>query len=229
MLISFSHKFIFVRIWKTAGTSLKNVLQQYCPYAPQDGSIRERQKAADIARYCEVKLGSLNWHSPARDIRAALPVAVYNDFFKFAVVRNPWDWMVSWYSFIVQKEDHHYHEMVKNMTFQEFLAWKIEIKTPHLTHFTSDEQGDFIVDHVARMETLSEEFPLLARRMGIRETVLPRLNKSRHRDYRAMYDDAMAQSVAEYFEHDIELFGYTFDGCKDQFNAPRGGVEVAHS
>lgn len=221
MLVSFSHKFIFVRLPKTAGTSLKSVLAPYCPYFLPPGATPEQlQKADDLKTFCKFKFKDLMWHSHAWEIRDALPPGVYEDFFKFGVVRNPWDWLLSTYSFIAQLKSHPLHETVQPMSFEQYLHWRFETGNMNLYKYVSDQQGECIVDHVARMETLSEEFPLLARRMGIRETGLPRLNKSKHRDYRAMYTDAMAELVAGYFAKDMELFGYDFDGVTGPTKAP---------
>ena len=82
MLISHKYKFVFISIPKTGSTSIRNSLSQYGdvfsstdPNSPVYLHIKSKQ----LKKYfIENKW---NW----------------DDYFKFAFVRNPWDSMVSQY------------------------------------------------------------------------------------------------------------------------------------
>src|SRR2546423_2619178 len=77
MLFSDSHKVLFVHIQKTGGETVAGILSKHAPDICRLGAKHE------FARFGKLKLG-----------------AAWNDYFKFAFVRNPWDRLVSWYSMI---------------------------------------------------------------------------------------------------------------------------------
>ena len=70
-MISYQKNFIFTHIPRTAGTSIKRNLEQYCELE----------------------------HSSALEIKSFLR-REWTDFYTFTIVRNPWDRMVSEYSHI---------------------------------------------------------------------------------------------------------------------------------
>jgi hypothetical protein len=53
---------------------------------------------------------------------------------------------------------------------------------------------------------------------------LPHRNQSRHRDYRAYYNERTKKMVETFFQADIELFGYTFEGSAVEGNAVGVGL-----
>jgi chondroitin 4-sulfotransferase 11 len=77
MLFSDSHKVLFVHIQKTGGETVAGILTKHAP------DIRRLGAKHEFASFGKLKLG-----------------AAWNDYFKFAFVRNPWDRLVSWYSMI---------------------------------------------------------------------------------------------------------------------------------
>ena len=50
-----------------------------------------------------------------------LPPEMFASYTKFAVIRNPYDRAVSLFHFLTQKESHHRHKTVRDMTFHRFL------------------------------------------------------------------------------------------------------------
>ena len=100
MLVSHRKKFIFTKTRKTAGTSVESVFEPYCMpegtweqihYAPErispDGIIGHRGDGWKKA----------NWwnHMPAELIRNRVGEEIWNEYFKFTVIRNPFDKLVS--------------------------------------------------------------------------------------------------------------------------------------
>ncbi|NEQ10479.1 MAG: sulfotransferase family protein [Moorea sp. SIO4E2] len=219
MLISYSHKFIFFHVTKAAGTSVKEALKVYAT-EPEKFKITRPPKEVNGKpnRFYEIWESSL-WHAKAKDAKKELPEEVYNNFYKFAFVRNPWDWQVSYYHFILKEQTHIRHELVKSMgSFEKYLDWVINTKNPFPKGATklqkeiiTDDDGKLIVDFIGRYETLVQDFNYVCQVLNLK-TSLPHLNKTTHRDYRSYYSETTKKIVAEYFQEDIELFGYTFDG-----------------
>ena len=69
-----------------------------------------------------------------------------------------------------------------------------------------------IIDHIARFESLQQDFDEVCERLRLPRVELPHHRKSeRTRDYRQYYDDETAEAVATMYQKDVEAFGYQFD------------------
>ena len=94
---------------------------------------------------------------------------LFDRFFKFGFVRNPWDWQVSLYHFIRQRASHPQHDLVLAMGgFPEFLKWRVESFSPENLQntFLADAEGRLLVDFIGRFETLREDFLHLMEHLG---------------------------------------------------------------
>lgn len=217
MLISYQHQFIFFHVAKVAGLSIREVLSEYAQ-EPEVFKMRRPPKLlGDRLNPLYEMWESVVIHVRARDAKKELPEEVFNKFYKFAFVRNPWDWQVSMYHFLLKETTNIKYELIKSMnSFEEYLEWVIHTDNPYpkratkLQHeMVTDDHGNLIVDFVGRYETLAQDFGHVCQVLNL-PTSLPHLNQSGHRDYRSYYNDRTKRMVAEYYQADIELFGYTF-------------------
>jgi hypothetical protein len=150
-------------------------------------------------------------HLTALELRAALPAEVFDSYYKFAFVRNPWDWHVSNYHYMVQRPDHPDHELYTSLgSFDRYLERRIHERPELQSSFVLDRSGEPLVDFIGRHETLGRDFATLCRRIGI-ECSLPHKNRSSHGDFRDYYTPRTRALVAEAYRKDIEFFGYEFD------------------
>jgi hypothetical protein len=218
MQLSHSHRFIFVHILKTAGESIRAVLEPYAFRPERSLPNRIRIRLGLPARpFCP----GLAKHARATEIRDALPQRVFGSYYKFAFVRNPWDWQVSWYHYILQRPGHEEHGAVRPLGgFEQYLSWRSD-NYPALRQkdFVADERGELIVDFVGRFETLADDFARVCAATGVRAN-LPHLNRTRHDDYRTYYSDRACRLVADYCREDIEYFGYGFDRAREAATLP---------
>jgi hypothetical protein len=219
MLISHSHRFIYIHTGKTGGMSMREVLIPLCE-EPEKFKIRRPSKTKDGApNPLYTVWETLLLHPTAREVRRELPKDVFDSYFKFAFVRNPWDLQVSMYHFILREPGATNHDVVKGLgSFEAFLDWVAATPNPFPKGITKlqkdmlvDEDGSLMMDFIGYYERLSNDFAEVGRRMGFDGT-LPHLNKSKHSDYRNYYDERTRTLVAETFAADIALFGYDFDG-----------------
>lgn len=219
MLISPSHRFIFIHVAKVAGLSVREALN---PYAEEPEHFRI--KRPDQLINGKPNLLYAMWkealiHPTAVQIRKELGEPVFNSYFKFAFVRNPWDLQISMYHFILKETQHRHHQAVKAMAnFANFLEWVMATPKPFAKGATKfqkdmlcDSNGQVLADFVGRYENLTDDFAYLCQRLNLK-TQIPHLNQSQHRDYQSYYDAKTKQLVADYFKEDIELFGYEFEG-----------------
>jgi hypothetical protein len=212
MEISYSHRFIFIHVYRAAGQSVSKALRPYC-VVPRRTAIHRVPVVRRLGKRQLYALRGHNYgHIKARELKAALPAATFDAFFKFAFVRNPWDWQVSIYHYVRQREDHPDHELFTSFgSFESYLDWRINLKGAELqSEFVLDESGEPLVDFVGRYESLAEDFDTVCGRIGIKPS-LPHVNRSAHGDFRDYYTPATKALVEEVYRADIELFGYQFD------------------
>lgn len=218
MLISHSHRFIFFHVAKTGGLSVRSAL---LPYTEEPDKFKIKrppaQKAGRPNPFYAV-WEALLLHATACDAQKELPEALFKGYYKFAFVRNPWDWQVSMYHFILNEPTHVRHDLVAALgSFDRYLDWVVATPSPYPKGATKhqhetlvDSSGCLLVDHIGRYETLAPDFAQICRQLGL-TAQLPHLNRSKHRNYQSYYNERSRQMVAEHFATDIHLFGYTFD------------------
>lgn len=212
MLISHDHKFVFVHIYKTAGSSIEHTLQPFAEQAPrilkklQAVAIRFQIPLPDIIK----RVMPYPKHINAGKLRAALPPGMFDEYFSFAFVRNPWDLQVSLYHYILKDPWLHQHKEVSELgSFDAYIEWRLQQGQPQQRSFVVDENGDQIVDFIGKLENLEQDFMEICQRIGV-QVKLDHINKSIHKPYREYYSDATRDAIAALCKEDIEAFGYTF-------------------
>ena len=223
MLISYSHRFIFFHVAKVAGLSVREALKDYAGEPERFNRIRRPPRWLDgRPNQLYALWESMLLHAKAREARRGLPPEVFDGFYKFAFVRNHWDWQVSMYHFILKETEHVHHQRVRKMAdFGEYLEWVVRTEKPFARGATklqkdmlTDEAGRILVDFVGRYENLAEDFEAVCRGLDL-SAELPRLNQSRSQgDYQSYYNARTRRLVEEHFQPDIALFGYDFAGSR---------------
>lgn len=216
MLLSLRYKFLFVHIPKTGGTSIRVALRSYKWKDPYRIPLFLCSRLSSLTGH---RLGcKLPRHAKAIAAYEMLPREVYQELFKFAFVRNPWDLQVSSFHHI-QQERRHLLTGIKD--FESFLRLKLNPYRKYVYHFdvSIEPQSDFIVDmhrnlivdFIGRYEQFEEDFEEVCRRIGISCPRLPHRRQAMDRTaYRQYFNDATAQLVADHFKSDIDMFGYSF-------------------
>lgn len=204
MLISWRYKFIFIHVPKTAGMSVEAALRPVC------GRPAESRVTAALQRFGRrPSCRDFHRHAPYWQVASVLPPDVLRSFFKFAFVRNPWDRMVSLYSYILDSPGHHLHDHVRSLgSFDSFVRWRTSEHPEDQVGFVDDTRGNVAVDFVGRFENLNDDFDEAMRRLGLTGRI-PHLNPSpRTGDWRSHYTRASFDRVAEYSRRDLHAFGY---------------------
>lgn len=217
MVISYRHKFIFIHTYKVAGTSIAQALHLYTFHNPFErliNGLRHRLNLDINVPFYKYRVFPL--HIKARELRDQLPPKIFDEFFKFAFVRNTWDWQVSLYFFMKQTPSHFQHHLIAPMTFDEYIEWRVIEDRKLQKEFVVDGNGQKIVDFIGRYERLYEDFQhVCCDILGLHAT-LPHMNKSARKDYRTYYNETTRRLVQEHFKEDIDFFGFTFDGGVDR-------------
>jgi chondroitin 4-sulfotransferase 11 len=195
VIISDTHGFVFVATTRTGSTSIEKYLNPY----------RSAYKIKPIA-------GPYNTHCSLEKIYSKYPGI--KDYFKFAIVRNPFDWIVSWYS---------YRKTVSNKNNTQHVTFKDWLVDANSTAYNREgigltlSQYDIIkgneainINFIGRFENLQKDFDTICDKIGIPQQKLPHVNESKHRHYTEYYDYETRSIVYELYAKDIEYFGYEF-------------------
>ncbi|MDY7005505.1 MAG: sulfotransferase family 2 domain-containing protein [Cyanobacteriota bacterium] len=94
-MLSIQKKFLFINIPKTAGNSIQNVLKHYS----EDKIVCLNPLPDGIERF-EVRdknFPNIHKHSSLLDYYQVLSPDVFHSLYKFAVLRNPWERMISYF------------------------------------------------------------------------------------------------------------------------------------
>lgn len=208
MIMSYTKQFVFIHIDKTAGRSVKEALNKYC-WHPHESIWNTILKRVGIRYYSE----EFYDHLRAHELQRYLNPKVYGRMFKFAFSRNPWDWMLSSYTYFLKNENMHPHTYYRNSirSFRDFISW--QVNTPMVYHtqseYITDKEGKLIVDFIGRFERLNDDFQYICRQIGIEET-LSHVNHSKESGYQNAYDSVCKDMIYKHYKRDIELFGYEF-------------------
>lgn len=218
MLISYTHRFLFVHIAKTGGTSIRAALRRYRWGWPYTAPLLLCALMSQMTHPRHILGIKFPRHAKAVAAQEMLPPAFYASLFKFTVVRNPWDLQVSSYHHLC-----HEHPRVLDGTasFGAFLERKLDaqrgpedlldISRELQSDYVTDLRGNLIVDFIARYERLEDDFTTICRHIGINPPGLPHLRRARARSaYRDYYDARTRELVARHYAADIERFGYSF-------------------
>ena len=226
MIISHSHRFIFVKSLKTAGTSIEAALSNCCDgndVVTPLGNYEFNRDETGVWVHKSMNEGTYHQHDDAHTIRDSLPPETWSGYFKFSITRNPWDRALS-YFFWDKRQDSSlippkrlYHNL--GVPYDDFTPVKKKftefIKSRTLENndrfYVTD--GQLCVDFVIRYEHLDDDCRKACARAGLSTLQIPRLKTSirkNKRHYTEYFDDETRDIVAELHCNDIQLFNYTF-------------------
>ena len=202
-------KIIFVHIRKTGGTSIEHSFNHDADKKP---SLK---------------------HCPIKYFKREYPKK-FKEYFKFTVVRNPWDWLVSRYFWNRDRPDFPNHQKLFDYPFEEFIdrlycnttalgggdiykgetlnknePWLEEALKSQVSRISIE--GEIAVDFIIRFENLQKDFDKACEMTGITKRKLPHKFKTKHKHYSAYYTPESKRMVEEKYYEDIVEFDYQFE------------------
>jgi len=200
MIVSRKHQFIFLGINKTGTTSVEKALDTY--------------KNRYFQKYLRIKHNIINKgkpafkHNPALNAKKLVGDRVWNKYFSFTFVRNPWARTLSEYS----KHRHNSELSLKDGFTEWVLAggnWLAKENT--MKSFVSDNSNNIIVDYIGKLENIESDLTKICEKIGIDPITLPHSNTTSNKQpYQEIYTDETRKIVTEWVAEDAEMFGYEF-------------------
>ena len=216
-MISHKHKFLSIRIPKTGSTSVTTILKPYFDIEGEDIGSREGNTYYHhrTTKYMKSHFEKMEWN--------------FDDYFKFAFVRNPFEREVSSWEY-AHKIVHMYEkyketksnlcpdkrvynqklQIVKMKNFKTLCSRQFTDYDTYSMFYRDKHTEKNLLDFIGKFENLQEDFNTICDKIGIPQQHLPHKNKSKHKHYTEYYDDETKQIVAERYAKDIEYFGYKF-------------------
>lgn len=215
MLVSHRKKFIYIKTIKTAGTSVESYFEKYCmpegewnysegreEYYGDTGIIGYRGSIQDDIKYYS--------HMPGKEIKSHVGDEVWDRYFKFCVIRNPFDKMISLFYFM-RKENQIFVDP-NSSDVEQFKKWILNhVKASDNYLYLID--GKVCVDFFIKYENLVNDIHYVCDRLDIpfEPAAIPRF-KAGHRDksipISSFYDDESISIINKVYALEIELFNY---------------------
>jgi hypothetical protein len=221
MLVSHRHKFIYTKTVKTAGTSVESYFERFCMPAGAWSQSHLRDEHVSEAGIVGVRAaippaGCRYWnHMPAKLIRERVG-EVWNQYFKFCVVRNPYDKVTSAFYYFQRLEKRPFTSIADEQArLERWLLSSAHVLPIDRDKYLIDEK--FCLDSVLRYETLTADLETLCGKLGLPydPSWLPRFKtgtRPPHGITRDLYTAKSKEIVAAAFSFELEYFGYSFPG-----------------
>jgi hypothetical protein len=227
MIISHTHRYIFIKSYKTAGTSLEAALSGHCggeDVVTSLGDYKFNRDETGAWVHHAMNEGNFKQHDEAETIRCQVPEDVWNNYLKFSIARNPWDRAVSLFywekkrkpSAPVKKRFYHYLGVPFNEFAQTKRGFSAFIKGENWGNNDAFyvKDGELCVDFIIRYERLNEDFAQLCEKLGLPNMPIPQLKagiRAKGHHYSELYDEETQAIVAARHINDIQLLGYQFE------------------
>ena len=207
MVISHKHRFIYWKPHKVASTSVMYALSKLCNEHDSCGGIAGKVEI-EVENYrrnmCAFShLLTMGNHAAPGEIRDVTDIMwgcnLWNQYYKFTIVRNPWDWALSLI-------DYAQHELGKDLDFDDV------VKRSQRHYWFSDE-GEPLADYYIRFENLDEDYAAVCHHLGLPHDQLPKLRvgqRNAEKPYWEYYTEETRDLIARTFEREIDHFSYRF-------------------
>jgi hypothetical protein len=204
VIVSHTHRVIFIANPKTGSSSVEAALSGMSEEPELDFLARE----GFYTRH----------HAPAYIVRERLGTKVWDAYFKFAFVRNPWDWFVSQHFYNLQKRSGA-HDTRASLPEDAITSTYDFLRTYRGAEwadsacqnaFVCDARGDVLVDFLGRFEHFERDFTTALSMAGGLDANLPHVNSSAHGYFKDYYTPATVEMIRAMYSRDVSLFGYAY-------------------
>ena len=211
IVISKKNKLIFFHLPKNGGTSVSDLLLRnenyYYSWVIFSKILKKfTRKNNFFFNKFQNKIHLLSSHEPVKSIEEKISPQIFNTYFKFAIVRNPYSRFVSRYN---------YTKLISNINhlkFSEFVKQfiKFNMITDKQYQFLLNKNGKIGVDKVFKLENINKDINEITSRININPNKFYRINTSTYDDYKQYYDADTKKIVENFCKEDLDFFNYHF-------------------
>jgi len=196
MIVSHEHKFAFIHVPKTGGSSITAVL---APLANPNADLTEK-------RGWQPRLHNIGWlHDTYEQSRKWIDA--HPDYLTIAFLRNPFDRLASFYAYLGQPGETLTEFAVRMKHNPESVRWlRPGLAAISLIDFVGD------CKFLGRFETMQLSVDQLMDLLELPHVEVPHLNPKRQSSphYSTIYIPEAKEAVARLWAEDLERFGYDF-------------------
>lgn len=221
MIISHSHKFIFLKPRKVGGTSVYIALSELCKptdnlsYLISHNANFDESFFNPISRCVETsgveqQNKNLTEHSIAKDVKEIIENTYWNDYSKVSIIRNPWEVEVSRYYWELGNE-----RLPNGTSFSQYMDEHYE-KYYHSNEPYYFIDNEMILDFVIRYENLETDYHAFLKSKRLPQNNLP-YTKSKTRKEKKHYslyyegNEKWINAIRKKNKKTIDYFGFHFE------------------
>lgn len=210
--------FTFIHIPKTGGSAIKRVFQDDFQNWTKTNTWVSAYKEGDTN---VIKTSHRKYSEFSEFQMYGKPV--------FGIVRNPWDWHVSFYEYFINSYSNNLDEQIQKHGFMQenYISFEKHIKNirsnlfkyNNLVDLCLDQQYTYLTDSKGKIkadwikfENLNENLNDYLRSKNIPTVTLEqvRVTKKKNDDFRSYYNEETYEIIKQKHKKDIELFNYKF-------------------
>ena len=203
------YKFWFIDIPRTSSSSIKVELGNRFGIVYGKSRLLEKNLS---------RVQIIPNHIPSILMKKMLGDKLWRSLFKFTIVRNPWDRMVSIFEYrrII-------HNIPDEMLFRDYIRLLSKSRGTGLFHYHGfyysnaeyvlGDHNEILVDHIGRYETRQDDLRIIAGKIQYPElgNLRFQVGKPNRPHYSHYYDDETNKIISEMYSSDIEMFNYYFE------------------
>ncbi len=209
-MISHDYKAIYLHIGKTGGVSIERMLID----EERDANITNR----DIMFGYDKGEGIYLQHATAAMTRQLVGDKMFDEYYKFALVRNPYSRMLSAYHYLYKQHEKRFGSFAGYIKALPDIVNKPQVQkaSHHIPQtFYTHIDGVQVCDYVGKFEDLPLSIEPVRAHLNI-ENKLEKHNASRRvnwsrRSAASYYSKPMQQIMKEVFASDFEAYQYSTD------------------
>ena len=212
LVISDKYQYIFFHLPKNAGVSISSflikqekflIIKKYINYITP--YILGKKNNFYISK--NLRFYKFNSHITCYDFYKIFEKDLFNNYYKFAVVRNPFDRAVSRYEYSKK-----INKKFKSFKFEDFLKFDLKNNLPILKQyeFCTNDKKNLAVNKIIKFEELNKELKEISYKLFQKEHSIKHLNKTPRNNYREYFNFKTINLLKEKLNHDLIYFDYSF-------------------